>query len=207
MTAAYTRFTIAVVVCLASCAPKEPIPPVKEGVMKRMHDEHISLLPEWSYEHEISKEAVQKDIVRLSQRLQARANSIQKRCRTNDRAYWKTRGQQRILRAVAGHLREICAQPSTAYVLFLVLKDYLGCLEKYAVDAEEEKRAARPGNDLSMQQWKSEGEAEVLPAIKQAITSIVETYRPLQVHHVLALDGERLVSLRRRQRSKSDHAV
>jgi hypothetical protein len=73
--------------------------------MKNIQDGHIPLLQEESHEHEICDEAVQKDIVILSQQFQARANSIQKKCRTNDRAYWKTRGQQRILRAVAGHLR------------------------------------------------------------------------------------------------------
>jgi hypothetical protein len=161
----------------------------------------ILLTQEKSHECEIPAQAVQEAIVLLSQRLQARANTMQKRCHTNDRAYWKMRGQQRILRAVAGNLREISTQPATAYVLFLALKDYLGCLEKYAVDAEEEKRAACPGNGLPMQQWKAEGEAEVLPAIREAISSIVKTHTPPKVCHVLALDGERLISLRRRRRS------
>jgi len=106
------------------------------------------------------------------------------------------RGQQRILRAVAGNLREISTQPATAYVLFLALKDYLGCLEKYAVDAEEETSAPISGHAWPIQQWKAAGEACELPAVMTALRSLLSAYAPAHLEHILALNGSDLAPLR-----------
>ncbi len=140
---------------------------------------------------------IQEAVLDLRAYLQTRAGNIQKkRSTSDDRAYWKTRGRQQILWRVSAHLRAMQAEYTSSYALYLALKEYLDyCLEKCAVDVEEEKHLVRARTGLAIQQWKAQGEAQELPAIRKVLSGLLKEHTPPCVGHVLSLNGKNLVPL------------
>jgi hypothetical protein len=134
-------------------------------------------------------------VERLERRLEARARSFNKKRRTkNECAHWQARGRQELLRGVADHLQALRGKYSTGSMLYFALKDYLGCLEKYEVDVQEEKNV--PGaSTWPVEQWKAEGAAHELPIVFTALTHLLYKHLPLKEQHILSLDGKRLVPL------------
>lgn len=147
------------------------------------------------YEHQAK--TIQEAVLDLRAYLQTRAGNIQKkRSTSDDRAYWKTRGRQQILWRVSAHLRAMQAEYTSSYALYLALKEYLDyCLEKCAVDIEEEKHLVRARTGLAIQQWKAQGEAQELPAIRKVLSGLLKEHTPPCVGHVLSLNGKNLVPL------------
>ncbi len=145
------------------------------------------------YEHQAK--TIQEAVLDLRAYLQIRAGNIQKKRSTcDDRAYWKTRGRQQLLWRVSAHLRAMQAEYTSSYTLYLALKEYLDyCLEKCVLDVEEGKHPVRTG--LAIQQWKAQGEAQELPAIRKALSGLLKEHTPPCVGHVLSLNGKNLVPL------------
>lgn len=156
-----------------------------------------STLTQKAYKHETDATSIQEAITALSQRFQARANKMHKKRRTrDDRAYWRTRGRQQVLWRVSAHLQAMQTEYASPYMLYLALKEYLDyCLDKCNIDADEERHATCPRNGLPTQQWKAEGEAQELPAIRRALSGLVDAHVPHFVRHMLSLNGKNLVSL------------
>ncbi len=145
---------------------------------------------------ESSCTTLQGEVDALIQCLQTRAKHMNKKRRTrNDRAHWIARGRQQALRCVSVRLFALEATYVASYTLYLALQEYLDCLGKYWIDAEEERQAVEPRNGLPIEQWKAEGEAYELPRIAHALSSIVQAHAPDSVRHTLSLDGKHLVSL------------
>lgn len=139
---------------------------------------------------------LQGDIDALIRSLQVREHTMYKKRRTrNDRVHWITRGRQLALRQVSARLFVIRAASLTTYTLYLALQEYLLCLDKYCIDAEEERRAVVPRNGFPIEQWKAEGETQELPRIVRVLSRIVQAYTPASIHHTLSLDGNSLVPL------------
>ncbi|HEY7418666.1 MAG TPA: hypothetical protein VH593_26040 [Ktedonobacteraceae bacterium] len=135
------------------------------------------------------------DVMRLSAQLEAYAGSlVKRRCTRNDRLHWQTRGRQALLRQAATHLLNIATTYRTEYTLFLALKDYLGCLEKYQVDVNEEPRRSMMNKISPMMQWKREGAARELPTLGDHLTQFMKRY-PFLVEHVLSFDGNEVMAL------------
>jgi hypothetical protein len=138
---------------------------------------------------------LQEEVNALIQSFHARANSLnKKRCSLNERAHWITRGRQRALRRISAQLWTIRKASISSYILYLALQDYLACLEKYAVDVEEEKGTPVIGI-YPVKQWKAEGEARELPRIVHLLSRMLQAHTPGIVSHILAMDGKCLVQL------------
>ena len=140
----------------------------------------------------------QGDVSALIQSLQTREKKVNKKCHAcNDRTSWIARGRQQALRQVSTRLVAIGTAFTTSYTLYLALQEYLGCLDKCGIDAEEERHALGPRKRWPIEQWKAEGEAQELPSIAQVLSGIVRAHAPNSVHHTLSLDGKHLVPLHR----------
>ncbi|HEU5375884.1 MAG TPA: hypothetical protein VFV38_10625 [Ktedonobacteraceae bacterium] len=139
---------------------------------------------------------LQGQVDALCRSLQARVNSLNKKRRSlDDRVHWVTRGRQQALRRVSAHLWAIEAASLSSYTLYLMLQEYLACLNKWGIDAEEERQARGPQNGFPLEQWKAEGEARELPRMVRLLSRIVQEHTPDFVRHTLSLDGKHLVSL------------
>jgi hypothetical protein len=167
--------------------------------MKKTQNNHLPLNHQKGGEGMPSAETIQKDLHRLSQRLQARARSMQKKGSTlNERAYWKTQGRLQILWRVSALLHTMQTAYPSPYACYLALKEYLDyCLEKCDIDAQEESDATSSHNTHTAQQWKAEGEAQELPTIREALSALLRAHAPSHVDHVLSLNGKRLLPLRK----------
>ena len=131
---------------------------------------------------------------RLRKRLEARANTLNKRRRTRRaRAHWQTRGRQEFLRSVSRHLRELCVKYDTFSTLYPAFKDYLRCLEKYEVDVEEERKAQASYSRWPIQQWRAEGASRELPTALADLLSILLAYTPLVEQSLLSFDGSHFI--------------
>lgn len=131
-----------------------------------------------------------EELVALIERLQQRVDGLYWKCsKQTHQRHWVARGQIGAVQRVVHHLLAIRRQHTTSYALYLALKDYLGCLEKYCVDAKEEQHQPASSNVSPILQWKAIGEARELFPISRALTRITEAYAPPIVCHTLALDG------------------
>ncbi len=132
-------------------------------------------------------------IERSKEQFERRARALNKKsCTKNDRVHWQIRGRQELLRCVADHVQKLRKKYGTSYTLYLALKDYLGCLEKYEVDVEEEKRASHSTSGRPVQKWKAEGAAQELPGVFARLARLLAEYAPLIERHTLSFDGTTL---------------
>lgn len=133
-------------------------------------------------------------IERLRKRLEARATFLNKRRRTRvDRIHWLARGRQELLCQVANRLQGLCTKYDATNMLYPALNDYLGCLEKYWVDTEEERQTPTANIRWPIQQWRAEGTACELAAVLTDLRRILAEYAPLDEQSLLSLDGTHLV--------------
>jgi hypothetical protein len=141
------------------------------------------------------KQPLHHEVRRLIRQLEIHAGKLNKRrCSTNEQTHWQARGQQEMLRRASAHLRRICAHHNSISTLSLALKDYLGCLEKYEIDAEEKKRSPAPGKKRSVQQWQAEGVVRALSTISANLDRLVDKHVSSSELHRLSFDGSILES-------------
>src|SRR5579875_925308 len=74
----------------------------------------------------------------------------------------------------------------TSYTLYLALQDYLACLDKWCIDAQEERQTRGPRNGLPLEQWRAEGEAQELPKIVRLLSRMAQAHTPDFVRHTLS---------------------
>ncbi len=127
--------------------------------MRSMQNERVALAQENQGDNTPCT-TLQDEIDALTQHVQARANTMnKKRCTCNDRAQWIARGRQQALRRVTSRLLARGAAYVSRYTLYLALQKYLDCLDKYRIDASEKKHARGPRNGLPLARWQAEGKA------------------------------------------------
>lgn len=92
-----------------------------------------------------------------------------KQCTYDQRSFWQARGQEHALRRAVGHLRVILTSCSSTLLLAEALEDYLACLEKCQIDAQEERHATD-----AMTSWKASGETEAWALLIALLTPIAD---------------------------------
>lgn len=179
-----------------SNTPKRSIGPRNTGkkrdMLVRMRQPGSLLAPDGRTLH--------ADMETLRRQFVLHASSLhKKRLTKNERVHWQTRGRQELLRRVSHHLRQLGTKHPTDYMLSLALRDYLGCLEKYEIDAAEEMRMPVVKEEWPVKRWKAEGQARELPGIFADLTHLLYEHRfatPRAEQHILSLDGRHLVCSR-----------
>ena len=126
------------------------------------------------------------------QRLQIQAYTLTRKRRTRvdqDRPYWIAQGRRETLMRALHTLKAMLHFPYNTCLFYFSVKEYISILEKWSTDAEEGSRRQRQHIEL----WKAEGEAQELPKITHALSTIVQAYIP-DVVGTVSLDGKSLVN-------------
>lgn len=100
---------------------------------------------------------------------------MHRRCTSNARLHWITRGRQQTLWRACTHLHAIASTPLAPVLRASALSDYLHCLEQCLLDADEERQSASLD---AIARWKASGEAQELPAILRALARLLNAHAP-----------------------------
>lgn len=104
-----------------------------------------------------------------------------KQCTHNEQRHWQARGQEQILRRAAQHLSTLLRSCPAIPLLGDALCEYLACLEKCQIDAQEEVHATNP-----IPRWKASGEIEAWTLLIPLLTHIADACTPPS--HATAVD-------------------
>lgn len=111
---------------------------------------------------------LQDQVNDLIKRIRARSDRLNQ-LYGRDRERWVARGR----RATLGRATQ-CLRSMPKSDLYSALQEYLNCLDKWSVDAEERY-------EEQIENWKAEGEAKEVRWIAQQVCRLVETNIPSQV--------------------------